>query len=479
MFLTTKPSVKRVQSMLPATWPVVVSTGTVAERLTAMSATPLFGELVTGLLSDPFWYAKTLWPHLRAEGPISSPRHAVQCAIVVAKQLLHYCYDLATGAFLWHRLVDGLNEARSIVGLSEWDHGRFFGWGLCSLWQALDAMVASGAGGPDPSLVDAAQLVHSAHEASIWDTTEALMDQFAILLRSAICVSAAIHKLHLGVVDHATKVPIDFKGLVRTMGPTKNADTIWRNYLVDLSCMWLYVAHFAQAEADPNQLLRILHKTHLWCTHRSLSESAARVKKVEASSTAWDAIIKSAMVLEWIYARLWDLALRVLNVKTFASAAAHKRALQRALFVVFGLSKEAIMPDRPEYGSAVAVNMLWSLTILGPHQMGLAYGDTTLLGADDFDMHVSMFASVMAQHICRTDVHLWAAVRYPQAWERKMDQGLPSLDAIAQRLVLFDAPWLPSKKDLKQKRADTVQKQRHACQVSVQNDIDAALELLA
>lgn len=344
-----------------------------------------------------------------------------------------------------------------------------------TIWQVWRAFVASQVADElrrterqlQETFLEAHALLYTAIEAtdrSFFDSTEYLTDAFVMHLRSALCTTGAIQRLHIGLLKHGEYVPKTFLGFKRSAGPkflrqaterrevtkfTKvkpYAADLWRNYLFDISVMWILVLRFqeafaghAQASTGAREALHALHKAHLWTLSGGLAASASNLAHLERGPAAREAvndILSLSLTLHWQYLRLWDLGLQVFNAKAHPVRLVARRVAEG----VFAKSSGYEPPDRPDVGTAVGVSPSWTYGLTTPEHLGLCVGPhAAVLGAEPTDVNYGVYTGWLSVVLTQTDRHLWSSASNPQAWN-ELHQGLPPDHAVRERLLSWSPP---------------------------------------
>ena len=436
---------------MPNVWPGAKATKSIVNALDLMSSHGPFMDLVKALLLvHRLWLSDSFKAHFKD--------HELPCfgaAVAFAKRLLHVTYNLATGFIMKSKIADGLNGA---LGLDETFDFYARGRNGISLDQVLLVsdfeLQAKRAFDDGPALAAYEAHISEGPEASFYDTTAFHVDAFGRLLRTAVCATASLQRVHLDILKHQKSMPKMKPDFRRTMGPAKSAkgvtakiakaariEEIWRNYLFDIAASWMLLArlHEAITTDEPKKLIHALHKARMWSLTTGLAGSAANLKTLEPANGALNqsiGLIESVgLVLHSVYLQLWAHGLPVLNAKA-SSELAVKRSIGRISASVFVRSTET-KTDMPDCGTGTIQDNHWTLTMLTDAGIGIANGPHGLIGTKAEDLNTSVFAGCISAAITKSTAHLWAAVVSLQVWLGQLDEGLPAYEAIKDSVGLF------------------------------------------
>ena len=502
---------KRKQFLFPESWTFDKSQSQKRERLDSMTADPNFFPLVMALLSDGSWYSKALVQQqlqhqkdtIRFVEPNLHPR--VSAAIILSKKVLDLVYtdtgclnkDLLTR--LLNRRFDqsfAFEKYSTECSVSLWQVMDLFELGpLQSLLtyknsvepplkefknqcadsdddtsstttletssttdlednaHSVDKVAEESVDYSEAQSVDhvAAQpeFVYSVQSDTVFQNSTAYVtDSFCYLLRSTICVTGSIQRLHNTFLDLAENSPTRFTGFARKSHLTAKEE-IWYNYYFDLGAMWMLLKHFniALRTIDANLLIHALDKAKKWTLSGGLLQSTAGLMRFEKKACfVLQKIHKVAGLLHSMYLRLWPLGLQLLNLKLHAGNKSSRDwtfgYISANVFLCNPSAK--IKMDLPNCGTAVLVDLYDNLSILRPKDLGLSVerpdGSTVELFCDSaLDHKYCVFIGFLAITLTQTEVHLWSAVSDTRPWTTLdgLDKGLPTLDEIDSHALAY------------------------------------------
>ena len=525
---------KRMNFVMPLKWPVGLSgnAGATAERLDSMLQTSQGTRMILALMSDSaVWYPE-LGPFCATAAEAAKKSAQANnddfknlgllfwTSVIVCKQLLHYAYD-SNGSMIKQRIVDGLNM------YSRDSHSSFETYaGSCpevdsfgnqmtlaksvTLWQTLSAFMAHDYciekkwhfAAADAAAAAAAASATDATDATtqdFWASSSCTIDTFAHLTRCALATTGAIQRLHLDVLVRSKTRPLGFLGFTRNNGPAdtvsfkalKNHITeIWRNYLFDISAMWMVVQRLSKAFAsrDSNAVFHALHKARLWSLTTGLAGSSSNLMRLENGTRAYEPLCKvhdCSLVLHWLYTRLFGMSMKALDKNAYGSKAALARAVERMASGSF-VAGDTMISDVPDCGTACLLDNHWAYTMLKPEQMGLVSDCATdcathcgLLGSVETDLNHSVYVGLLCTALTQSEPHLWACVTEPKAWANNLDRGLPTEPQI-ERILQWQrtCSWALTFEDLKAMRQDFKKKHLQTLKNLQAAEIDEIMESL-
>lgn len=449
----------------------------IRDALTRFTSDPLFMRIVSDLMQWPHW--------VKCYSGLES-RPLFEAAVVVAKMIVHYAYDMFTGAFLLQRVSDGLERAKAL--------GYHDNEANIHCIDVLAAMLA------DREILDecdadlhAAAASHANDDGpDFWTSIAANADLLATCLRSAACLTGCIVRLNIDVVTRAVHKPSEFKGFVRHPDKANEKHTrerAWNNYFFDLSAMWLLVCRFREAlrAADDNALHHALHRAHLWSLTAALASSAEGVARHERHlAEALGHIQTCARILHWLYLRARDFGRDALNLKKFrdiagASAAKdlQKRWMARVSAATYASWGSDIGLSVPDVSGAVLVDNMFAYSNVSALQAGIQSPTGALLiGSIGHDLQYAGLVSELAGKVTSTDAHMWASVSNPKPWANHLERVLPPAEDIYERVLPFadSAPWIPS---LAEMRADLEAYKKNYWNTKAKHDRDEIEQIMA
>lgn len=508
-------SSKRINFVMPLKWPVSAKTSKVSDRLDSMVKCPEGTQMILALMSDPFWY-KDLGPFC-ATGANAAKAFSVAAnddfknmgllfwtSVIVCKQLLHYVYD-ANGLMIKKRIADALSMfgpftmfesyAGSCPEVDSYGNQMTFDKSI-TVWQGLQAFMAH-----DYCIEDKWAFAAGAEAAStsysdtdFWSSSSCTIDTFCHLTRCALATTGAIQRLHLQVLTSSKTRPLGFLGFTRNNGPSASVSgkalkshirEIWRNYLFDVSAMWMVVQRLSKAfaERDSNAVFHALHKARLWSLTTGLAGSSSNLMRLEHDTRAYEPLSKvheCSLVLHGLYTRLFSMCLKALDKNAYGSKAALARAVERMASGSF-VAGDTMVSDLPDCGTACLLDNHWSFTMLRPEQMGLVSDDgkASLLGSVEQDLNHSVYVGLLCTALTQSEPHLWACVTEPKAWANNLDRGLPTEPQI-ERILEWQSScsWALTFEDLKALRQDFKKKHLQTMKTIEAAEIDEIMHSL-
>ena len=470
---------------MPLTWPTKGPTvglsakATIGHSLDVMAESPKFIELVSCLLSDPFWLK---------EFKVG----AFKAAVILSKMILHHVYDLSSGNIMKRTISDALQHEN--IEHKDFDYyagSRINQDGAMSInaWQALAVLYAAEpAAEPELELTEpiAEPTAEPASEEPMaviaepiefFDTTAYHEDAFALLLRGAMTMTGYIQKLHIQFMKQVDSVvPKGFLGFERTNA--KRQIDIWRNYFFDIGAMWIIARRFhesltplADSKPSSNAIARALGKARMWSYTTGLAGSIQSLKSLVKVPPE---LLQAALALHWMYIRLWN-HMSVISAHKYSSSTAHLKAISRISSKVYIKSDTDIKNDVPEIGSGPLGPTLLEpvYSNLKPEQLGLAWNSASL--AEPGDIKYSFYVGFLSVAITQSTAYLWAAVRHYEAWENNLDEGLPK-ESMVQKWS--EAPWALSIDELKSMSHDFRKKYTQAEEQREKEEIDNIMKTL-
>lgn len=469
------------------------------EAIDYMATQSLFICLLTALLSDPFWYtSEKVGSTLRLLKPFDA-------AVVLGKIILNTVYKLdgnLNKKFLLTNLNVHINDFGDGLRIDKtgFDFDFFAGSRLpdanqfdcmksVTVWQCVRALVTenilkylepnekqfSDIDYDCFSVADAQMPQQSLIEMPIFH-----MDSLAKLLRSSMCVTGLIQRLHIAfMLETGSLAPKKYSGFTRSvdglnsigvkgkqqpkMGSAK-CDQVWQNYLFDVAAMWMVSRRFHEAVTPElknskmcstfkRDLVHASAKARLWSLTTGLSGSSRMLctilKQHSLNTNLITQISEAANVLHWLYLRIWAHLLPALQETGFNGPLGLMRAVSRLSSQVFVKSDESIKVDKPDCGTATLVDNSWSFTMIGPEAIGLVTPNASLIGCAPTDLNYSFYIGFVSVAVTQSTEHLWVSVRHPQSWIGQLDQGLPPLKCMRELdLFIKEASWCYNYDDL-------------------------------
>lgn len=441
--------------VMPLVWPSTYKSTNASGRdmirvgLDSMSNSPQFMPLVCALLSEHSW----LTPEFREHFKVICNFDA---AVLQAKRLLHFVYDITNGNILKWRIACALSAARNFSANSDglFDFEHFAGSEIhssisempsvksitCS--QALLAFHAEkffACEYDSTGLAAAAQVAHAGEKTDVefFDTTSYNVDAFGRLLRVAVITVCAIQRLHIEVLKTQktmkhSMVPKFTRSFTSKKKKLKASDheELWRNYIFDIAASWMVIQrlYIACRNESSNEMMHGLHKARIWSFTTGIAGSSKQLMALEKNPLL-QKISTIGVFLHEVLLRLWPIGLYALNTKGHGSTAAVKRAIGRISASVFVRSDEDSKTDMAECGTSTILDNHWTYTMLQNSQLGITDGH---FGSRVEDLNHSVYAGALSDAITKTTSHLWAASVSHQVWA-PLSAGLPELSEINER----------------------------------------------
>jgi len=429
---------------MPHTWPKVLNKKDIKDCLDYMAETPIFLDLCIALMSDPFWYCQYM------------TFGALDASIILAKQILHSTYEfdgsMKKDLVFFLNYSVGPNDMPLQPGDERYaqnhDIKHFYGSrldGIYSLnvWQCIQILIKRSIYKFDLECASRfaasdIEAFHSIAEDSqeFINTNAFHFDALGFILRSAMCITNLIQKLHLEfMVHHGNTAPPKFTGFKRcTEGLNLNSklkdskkNQIWSNYLFDVAAMWMIVRRFHESlmDSDSKDFVHSCGKARLWSLTTGLAESAKYMTLI-SNSDIMQKIMNCATALHFLYLRLWQHALPAMQ--NHKSVLCLQRCMARLSSQVFLKSDETIKIDFPDCGTGALLDNSFQHTFINPEYLGLVYENNAIFGILPEDLHYSFFTGFISAAVTQSTEHLWVSVRHPQSWIGQIDQGLASTD---------------------------------------------------
>jgi len=521
-------SSKRINFVMPLTW---LRKGLGPVGIDFMASQSLFICLIIALLSDPFWYT--------SEKPDSTLRQLkpFDAAVVVGKIILNTVYNLRgelNTKFLLSNLNvrindfgEGLRIDRTSLSIDFFtgsrlpDQPNFGAQKSVTIWQCIRAIVTSNIlsflekdgkkleNNFSEEDYESFQVPSDAMPKTLIDMPIFHMESLAKLLRSAMCVTGLIQRMHISfMLTNGRLAPPKYSGFTRSMDGlggigvkgraqpkmgSPKCNQIWTNYLFDIAAMWMVARRFHEAVTPDlrengqmfstfkRDLVHAGGKARLWSLTTGLSGSARTLamslKYHSLDVTLINQIGVAANVLHWLYLRIWNHLLPALQESGYNGELGLMRAVARLSSQVFVKSDETIKVDKPDCGTATLIDNSWTFTMLGPETLGLVgTSGSSLIGTAPEDLNYSFYVGFVSVAVTQSTEHLWVSVRHPQSWVGQIDHGLPLLKSFDDlQKFCDDASWCPTYEDLNEEYTLFRKSHWRNHEAEQQRDIDAIL----
>ena len=436
----------------------------VKASLDYMSNCNEFASLVMSLISDASWYERhyTFWSKIapKYDGPNEQftveTSGLFQAATILAKMILHFCYDLQTGTLLTKRIALGLwYEHQPCNVLDSEDHFGIRCMGTHTtflLTQCLHSMLSFGAELAEKNEdIVASTIAHAQDdhmEPVIQDTTAFALDAFIYYLRSFVFTSTYIQGIHIDLLKRCSK-PARIEARTRTLGLEKKPrpTNVWNNYLFDIVIMWKTIAQFRSClkRMHLGDFLEALKSIEEWTMSLGLVGSSYQLYMLEKNEGLKAKILDlhyAAVLLHWCCLRMIDIHKQAFPSRSTNDSHAHFLDLQRSLWQCFVCifdheNTKSPRVKSPNVGTGVLLGERhkdpklemdlfprFTYTYVSPASFGLYVAEGVFMTVQQV-FNITTVAGILAENLHKTNFQMWNAMYDASFWTPEVVELFP------------------------------------------------------